>query len=89
MSSVGVLPLLLGIGLIALCIYLDNKSKKEVHEQIPIWERAMQKWNSLYYCARDDIVFIPNTNEIYSIAEYYQKLFRYKSDLLGKEDSLF
>ena len=76
MSSVGVLPLLLGIGLIALCIYLDNKSKKEVHEQIPIWERAMQKWNSLYYCARDDIVFIPNTNEIYSIAEYYQKLFQ-------------
>jgi hypothetical protein len=26
---------------------------------VPRWERAMSKWNSLFYCARDDGVFIP------------------------------
>jgi len=42
-----------------------NKSR-ELQIQKYEWERkwnlAMQRWNQLYYCARDDCVFLPGTN---------------------------
>jgi hypothetical protein len=32
----------------------------EIQAEIPRWEHAMQRWNQLYYCERDDLIFIPS-----------------------------
>jgi len=52
---------------------ISNSSKKatETHErqiaevkaETPRWQHAMENWNQLYYCKRDDIVFVPNKND--------------------------
>jgi predicted RNA-binding Zn-ribbon protein involved in translation (DUF1610 family) len=31
-------------------------------EEMKRWKPAMDRWNKLYYCERDDCIFIPNTN---------------------------
>ncbi len=36
----------------------------EATVQFPAWDRAMNTWKSLYYCARNDVVFDPATNEV-------------------------
>jgi predicted RNA-binding Zn-ribbon protein involved in translation (DUF1610 family) len=37
-----------------------QKEYEMVHtEEIKRWERTMERWRSLYYCGRDDCVFIP------------------------------
>jgi len=35
------------------------KKQKELHPQIAMWEKAIQKWNEIYYCWRDDSLFDP------------------------------
>ncbi len=32
-------------------------------QRVAAWEAAMQEWNSLYYCYRDDIVFGPGSED--------------------------
>jgi hypothetical protein len=32
--------------------------------RFPAWDRAMERWRSLYYCARNDVVFNPQTNKV-------------------------
>ena len=32
----------------------------------PAWDRAMEIWKSMYYCARDNVVFDPKTNKVLS-----------------------
>lgn len=39
-----------------------QKRIAESREQTPVWEKAIQKWDVLYYCSRDDCVFDPQTN---------------------------
>lgn len=43
---------------------LNYKAKKAVHdnEDLPRWKRAMERWNQLYFCMRDETVFIPSEN---------------------------
>ena len=54
-------------------IYLNNKAKKNAviyekeikrirEQQIPIWEKAVERWKKLYYCSRCDLVFVPGEN---------------------------
>ncbi|MHB8278484.1 MAG: zinc ribbon domain-containing protein [Candidatus Humimicrobiaceae bacterium] len=63
---------LFGIGipflaiLVPLTVWQGTKNSnktKETKEYLPIYEKAMLRWNKLYYCFRDDIVFDPETNE--------------------------
>jgi hypothetical protein len=56
---VSLLSLGTGIGIIITCLRLEKISKLEYIEAITTWEKAIIKWNKLYYCARDDGVFIP------------------------------
>ena len=42
----------------------------------PRWERAMTRWQSLYYCARDDCVFIPGENQAVPLAQMHDYLYR-------------
>ena len=37
----------------------DLKSQK----YLPAYDEALAKWNNLYYCKRDDVVFDPQTNK--------------------------
>lgn len=34
--------------------------------ELPKWEKAMARWNRLYYCYRDDSVFIPFEDKVVS-----------------------
>lgn len=38
----------------------------EATVQFPAWDRAVNLWKSLRYCARNDVVFNPATNEVLS-----------------------
>jgi len=42
----------------------DMKSQ----QYLPAYDEAIAKWNSLYYCKRDDVVFDPQTNKTISDA---------------------
>ena len=65
--------------------YNRNLAKWKVLAQyqniaIDEWTRFMQHWDKLYYCSRDDCVFIPNTNTFApssSMIEYLKKMFLY------------
>ncbi len=38
-------------------------------QYLPAWDEAMEKWRSLSYCRRDDVVFDPQANKTFSDAE--------------------
>ena len=38
----------------------------ETTVRYPAWDRAMEQWRALFYCARNDVVFNPKTNEVVS-----------------------
>lgn len=41
----------------------------------PRWQAAIDKWNDLYYCGRDDLVFIPETREMADAEEMMSFLY--------------
>jgi hypothetical protein len=48
--------IIVGIG-IAVLVSARNSAKRRAAKaafEIPRWEKAMDCWNKLYYCARDD-----------------------------------
>jgi hypothetical protein len=40
----------------------EQKFELQRSEALRLWGRAMEKWDMLYYCERDDCVFIPQEN---------------------------
>ena len=42
------------------------KGDAEATGEFPAWDRAMNTWKSLYYCARNDAIFDPTTNSVVS-----------------------
>lgn len=42
--------------------FLSHKKSEDnrVEKLMPDWSRAMERWNRLYYCSRDDLVFDPS-----------------------------
>ena len=53
-----------------------KKQVAQVQAEIPRWEHAMQRWSALYYCARDDGVFIPSENTFVPIAQMMDYLYQ-------------
>lgn len=47
------------VGIILHFVELDKRRQDARKHLIPKWETAAEKWNRLYYCGREDIVFIP------------------------------
>ena len=41
-----------------LSVQNHQRRVAETEAEIPRWERAMEKWQQLYYCTRDDVVFV-------------------------------
>jgi flavin-dependent dehydrogenase len=57
----------------------QRKVQEEIAERQRIqstWERAMERWNQLYYCARDDCVFIPGENTSAPISKMKEYLYK-------------
>jgi len=54
--------------------YKANQARLD-SEEMPRWQRAMERWNDLYYCARDETVFIPGENKAIPVAEMSKYLF--------------
>lgn len=42
---------------IGLGIFLNNRGQEKLKAEMPLWEKAMSRWNRLYYCARCDGIF--------------------------------
>jgi predicted RNA-binding Zn-ribbon protein involved in translation (DUF1610 family) len=40
------------------------------------WQKAVQRWNQLYYCARDDCVFVPGENTSAPISKMMEYLYK-------------
>ncbi|GCE50233.1 hypothetical protein EI42_04708 [Thermosporothrix hazakensis] len=54
--------LLLG-GVILAIVMLEKKKRQYLQKWQPHWARARYVWESLYYCRRHHIVFVPETGE--------------------------
>jgi hypothetical protein len=54
----------------------EQTEAKRMQVETPRWENAVTRWDRSYYCERDDIVFIPGTNECESSDKLQQFLYR-------------
>jgi hypothetical protein len=53
----------------------EAKARKEwVAFANPRWQGARRLWNELYYCARNDIVFLPGEQNAYAPASEMERL---------------
>ena len=41
----------------------SKKRRAYLAFEYPRWQHAMAKWNDLYYCSRDDTVFLPSARQ--------------------------
>ncbi len=55
--------LLIGLVIIGLANSESSKEKKQLQEMHSRWEHAVGRWNQLYYCERDDILFNPDDKD--------------------------
>jgi len=56
-----------------MVIYRDKKETYE-RDQLGPYQRAKERWEQLYYCKRDDIVFIPAENKAVPIEDLEEYL---------------
>lgn len=75
----GLLAVALGAVLWLLPITISRKQlrseKQRCEVQRPSWQRAMNRWERLYYCARDDGVFIPGETPFVPIEKIQELLY--------------
>jgi len=45
-------------------------------EEISRWQRAIERWNRLYYCGRDDCIFLPGNNTYAPITHMIDYLYQ-------------
>jgi hypothetical protein len=64
--------------LVILAVTTTGKAKRQFESDISKWYRAMKIWNELYYCARDDVVFIPGESHV--IPAYQMTSFLWEVD---------
>jgi len=56
--------------------YKQLQAEKFNQEEMPKWRSAMNRWNNLYYCKRDDLIFIPGegtSDSIDNMMDYIYK----------------
>lgn len=52
------------------------REKNRVAYELPLWQKAMSKWDTLYYCRRDDLVFDPGNHSSFSPEKIIDYCFR-------------
>ena len=45
-------------------VYMKKRRAAQIQPEIEVWQQAMERWNQLYFCSRDDVVFVPGENLI-------------------------
>jgi multidrug efflux pump subunit AcrB len=68
-ASLAVFAVLLALALVALAVAVpvvstrasDKRTAEAWQEDHARWEAAMEKWSELYYCWRDDVVYLPGS----------------------------
>ena len=55
----------------------NYNAKKVIHErdELPRWKRAKERWEQLYYCMRDETVFIPAENKAIHVDDMEKYLY--------------
>lgn len=48
--------------------------KAQAQTRVPAWEQAMATWHQLYYCGRDDLVFVPGKPDTLVPAEHMERI---------------
>jgi hypothetical protein len=70
----GVLGGIMGfIGIIATIVFIGyhlNILEKEAKAAIPVWEAQLERYDKLYYCSRDDGVFIPGEGKFVPLSQW-------------------
>lgn len=70
---------------VVLWLYQAQRSTRkrmlraEAAGRVPAWQRAMEVWERLYYCERDDVVFDPVTGQSFPV-DYIQQ-YIYSTDV--------
>jgi hypothetical protein len=55
---------------------LIKKIAQEVENVNSDWKRALNRWDQLYYCSRDDCVFIPGDNSSAPISQLKEYVYK-------------
>ena len=61
-------------GVWRVCIWIDKPFKAKHAENIAAWEYSISRWRELYYCSRDDCLFIPGERGMYNISDLYSAI---------------
>ena len=61
-------------GVWRVCIWIDKPFKAKHAENIGAWEYSISRWRELYYCSRDDCLFIPGERDMYNISDLYSAI---------------
>jgi hypothetical protein len=68
-AAVTILFILCALVLSFLAIRHIGRGDEEARQRYPLWDKAMSNWNHLRFCARNKVVFDPETNKVLSDAE--------------------
>jgi len=79
----GILVIITGVILIFTYINLKNTREKNTasktqtiqNSELPQWEKAMGRWELLYYCSRDDCIFTQDDKKGTSLDDMHELLF--------------
>jgi hypothetical protein len=63
------------IVLLARLSRLKAKAREKWEAEVALWQKVVSKWGELYYCARDDIVFDPTTEQYAPVGGMYELLY--------------
>jgi hypothetical protein len=69
-----ILYIALIVKLVKWLIKIDKPFKAEYEVEVAKWEFSISKWNQLYYCLRDDCVFIPGEGVSYKTTNLYEAI---------------
>jgi len=65
--------------LAVLSVYLaarqDKQRKEEYARAFPLWQRAMDIWDHLYYCHRCDGIYLPGRPKLYRTSDMMTVLY--------------
>ena len=77
MAGVGMLVVILLLVWITLSIRnVNRKAKEKQAQEMFRWNKAVSRWEQLYYCHRDDVLFVPGQSETIPVQSMLDYLYR-------------
>ncbi len=89
----GTFILLFGLSSLGVCVWvgvshsdLNKNNEIRFKQEHWAWQKALSKWQKLYYCYRCDGVFLPNLNHIIPSQHAYDYLYEEEEEELSNMD---